>query len=81
MSQVGRRLDIMSSLVPTMLPSRRLTRYAPVRMFCIWVFEMPDRLLRMLPASLSVSFLNRGGGAKSRFVKVPDFRNACLKIR
>ena len=41
---------------------------------------MALRLLRMLPASLAVpsAFLNRGGGAKSRPVKVPDLRNACL---
>ena len=40
---------------------------------------MPVRLLRMLPASLAVSpRAKRGEGAKSRAVKVPDFRNACL---
>lgn len=40
---------------------------------------MPVRLLRMLPASLPVSFLNRAGGAKSSVVYMPDFRIACLK--
>lgn len=44
----------------------------------MWVFEIPVRLLRMLPASLPVSFLKRGGGAKSRLVYVPDFRRADL---
>lgn len=34
------------------------------------------RPLRILPASEPVSlFLNRGGGAKSNAVKLPDFRN------
>ena len=39
------------------------------------------RLLRILPESLAVSPspLKRGGGAKSRAVKVPDLLNACLK--
>jgi hypothetical protein len=46
-------------------------------MLFMWVLEMPVRLLRILPASLAVSlFLNRGGGAKSRLVNVPDFRKA-----
>lgn len=64
--------------MPTMSVGRRLTRYAPVRMLFICVYEIPDRLLRMLPASLAVSFLNRGGGAKSKLSNVPDLRKACL---
>lgn len=48
----------------------------------MWTAEIPDPLLRTLPASLPVSeFLNRGGGMKSRLEKVPDIRNACLKDR
>lgn len=64
-SHLGRRFDIKSSLVPTVSAGRRLTRYAPVRMLCKWVDEIPVPLLRILPASLTVSFLKRGGGAKS----------------
>lgn len=41
---------------------------------------MALRLLRILPASEAVSLLlNRGGGAKSRAVKVPDFLSKCLR--
>jgi len=41
--------------------------------------EMPLRLLRMEPESLPFSVpRNRGGGAKSRPVKVPDLRRANL---
>lgn len=48
-------------------------------MLCACDAESPVPLLRMLPASLAVSvFLKRGGGAKSRAVKVLDFLNACL---
>ncbi len=59
----------------------RLTRYAPARMLCSWAADIPDRFDRILPDSLLVSVLdlNRGGGAKSSAVKVPDFRRACLK--
>ena len=40
---------------------------------------MALRLLRILPLSLAESpLLKRGGRAKSRAVKVPDFRRACL---
>jgi hypothetical protein len=58
----------------------RLTRYAPARMLCNWAGDIPDRFDRILPESLLVSVLdlNRGGGAKSRAVNVPDFRRACL---
>jgi hypothetical protein len=49
-------------------------------MFWSWLADMPDRPLRMLPASLPESlFLKRAGGAKSSAVKVPDFLNACLE--
>ena len=49
-------------------------------MLCNWAADIPDRLDLMLPESLLVSVLDlkRGGGAKSRAVKVPDFRRACL---
>jgi hypothetical protein len=41
---------------------------------------MPLRLLRILPASLAgPSLRKRGGGAKSRAVKVDDLRRACLQ--
>lgn len=75
---VGRRLAIRSSFVPTTSAGRRLTRYAPVRMLWVWTAEIPVRLLRMLPESLAVSFLNRGGGANSNVVYIPDFRMAWL---
>lgn len=40
---------------------------------------MPLRLLRIEPASEAVSLpLKRGGGAKSRAVKVPDLRRRWL---
>lgn len=79
MSHFGRRLAIMSSLVPTASAGRRLTRYVPARIFCWRVAETADRALRILPASLPVplSFLKRGGGTKSRLVNVPDLRRAC----
>lgn len=42
--------------------------------------DMPLRLLRMEPASEAVSLpLNRGGGAKSSAVKVPDLRRRWLR--
>ena len=41
---------------------------------------MALRLLRILPVSDPVSLLlNRGGGAKSRAVNVPDFLSECLQ--
>ena len=81
MFHVGRSSLNMSSLVPTVDVGRRLTRYAPVRMFHKCALDAPVPLLRILPASLAVSdVLNRAGGAKSRFVNVPDVRNACLPI-
>jgi len=41
--------------------------------------DMALRLLRILPASEAVALpAKRGGGAKSRAVKVPEFLNRCL---
>ena len=40
---------------------------------------MPLRLLRIEPASeADASLVNRGGGAKSSAVNVPDLRKRCL---
>lgn len=74
--QVGLSAAIMSSLVLTLSPGKRLTRCAPLRIACNCIAETPLRLLRMLPASLMVSWSRktRLGGAKSREVKVPDLR-------
>lgn len=48
-------------------------------MLCKCIADIPERLLRMLPVSLIVSGpRKRGGGAKSKAVKVDDFRNAWL---
>jgi hypothetical protein len=68
-SQVGRKFDAISLLVPTDPGGRRLTRYAPARILYAWVADIPVRLLRMLPVSLAVSAQwKRPGGAKSRAV-------------
>lgn len=65
-----------AACVNTLSPGRRLTRPAPLRMAAWLTAEMPLRLLRMLPASLMVSFsLNLRGGAKSRPVNVLDLRS------
>lgn len=41
---------------------------------------MPLRLLRIEPASeADASLVNRGGGAKSSAVNVPDLRKRCLR--
>lgn len=74
--QVGLSAAIMSSLVLTLSPGKRLTRCAPLRIACNCIAETPLRLLRMLPASLMESWSRktRLGGAKSREVKVPDLR-------
>lgn len=79
MSHWGFKLSLNSCLVPTTPFGMRLTRYAPARMLCSCWADIALRLLRILPASEAVSLvLNRGGGAKSRAVKVPDFRNKWL---
>jgi len=50
-----------------------------VRMLWAAAADMPLRLLRIEPASEAVSLLlNRGGGAKSKAVKVPDLRRRWL---
>ena len=60
--------------MPTTSFGIRLTRYAPARMLSSCLADMALRLLRILPASEAVALAgNRGGGAKSRAVKVPDF--------
>ena len=80
-SHVGFNCVVRSSFVVTVPFGIRLTRYAPWRIAFCWTVEMPLRLLRMLPASLLVSVvLMRGGGAKSRAVKVPDLRSMCLFV-
>lgn len=69
----------MAAVVNTVSPGRRLTRPAPLRIALSCAWEMPLLLLLMLPASLATSgSLNFLGGAKSRAVKVPDFRSKCL---
>lgn len=81
MSHVGCRFDT-SPLVLTVSVGSRLTRFAPDRTLNTCAGDMaPDRLLRMLPASpLTVpSSRNRGGGAKSSPVNVPDLRSANLQ--
>ena len=80
MFHVGCRFDEMSPFVPTIPCGNRLIRLAPDRMLYAWAGDSaPDRLLRTLPASLTVpSSRKRGGGAKSRAVNVPDLRNAWL---
>lgn len=76
-SQVGLRAVANSFRVPTWSVGTRLSRKAPFRTAFWCAADKPDRLLRMLPASLPASlFLKRGGGAKSSEVKVPDFLNA-----
>lgn len=79
-SILGRRLDMMSSLVPTTSLGILLTRYAPLRTAILPAADMPERLERMEPASdaLEPGSRKRGGGAKSSAVKVPDLRRACL---
>jgi len=71
-----------AACVKTVSPGRRLTRPAPLRRACCCMVEIPLRplrLLRMLPASLIVSFsLNFRGGAKSSPVKVPPWLRTCL---
>lgn len=76
MSHCGFKQSLISCFVPTTSFGIRLTRYAPARMLCNCCADIALRLLRILPASEAVSLLlKRGGGAKSRPVKVPDFRN------
>ena len=74
--QVGFSAAIMSSFVLTVSPGNLLTRCAPLRIALRCIAETPLRLLRMLPASLMLSWSRntRLGGAKSREVKVPDLR-------
>jgi hypothetical protein len=75
----GLSVSAIAACVKTWSPGRRLTRPAPLRMAPRFLAEMPLPILRTLPASLIESAsLNRRGGAKSRAVKVPDFRNVCL---
>lgn len=51
-----------------------------MRMLCAADADIPLRLERIEPESEAVPSrsLNRGGGAKSRAVKVPDLRRRCL---
>jgi len=67
-----------SSFVKTASLGILLMRYAPLRMAPSCTFEIPLRLLRILPASLMLSgSLILFGGAKSSPVKVPDLRSRC----
>lgn len=74
--QEGFRAMARSSLVPTIWGGRREILYAPVRIAWLCIWEMPERLERMLPESLALppSWRKRGGGAKSRDVKVLELR-------
>jgi len=69
---------VNSSFVPATSLGIRLTRYAPVRMWCRCTADMAEWLLRMLPVSLMLSAPRntRPGGAKSNDVNVADFLNA-----
>jgi hypothetical protein len=70
---VGRRAAASSSRVPATSLGMRLIRYAPVRIWCTWLCDMAEPLLRILPVSLIVSLFRNRGGAKSKAVKVLDF--------
>lgn len=80
MSHCGFKLSERSFLVPTTSLGIRLIRYAPERMLSSCLADMALRLLRILPASEAVALpAKRGGGAKSRAVKVPEFLSRCLR--
>lgn len=72
----------MSSLVPTAPGGSLLTRFAPLRIAIRPAADIPERLERIEPASdaFDPGSRKRGGGAKSRPVKRPDFRRACLTM-
>ena len=80
MVHAGLSFCSMAACVKMVSPGRRLTLPAPLRMAPSCTAEMPLRLLRMLPASLRLSFAsaNLRGGAKSRPVKVEDLRREWL---
>lgn len=82
MFSVGLRLLVMSSWVPTISLGILLTRYAPLRIAILPALDMPDRLERIEPASdaLEPGSRKRGGGAKSRAVKVLELRSKCLQL-
>lgn len=80
MSIFGRSCDARSSRDVTISFGMRETRYAPSRTAWCCIRDMPERALRMLPASLpplAAGSLILDGGAKSRAVKVVDFRRSC----
>ena len=75
MVHCGLSVSFRAACVKTWSPGSLLTRPAPPRMALTWAAERPLRLLRIEPASLRLSeFVNLGGGAKSRAVKVLDLR-------
>ena len=77
MFNFGLKLWTISSFVPTTSLGIRLTRYAPARTAILLVVDMPERFERIDPASEAPDpgSRKRGGGAKSRAVKVPDLRS------
>lgn len=80
MSIFGRSWDARSSREVTISLGIRETRYAPSRTAWCCMAEMPERALRMLPASLPppiAGSLILDGGAKSKAVNVVDLRRSC----
>lgn len=76
----GLKALAMSTFVPATSFGILLTRYAPLRTAQLPAADIPDRFDRIDPASeaFDPGSRNRGGGAKSRAVKVPDLRSMCL---